>query len=177
MGDWVEGAEVSCIPSAPCIRAGSYTINRPRQSGPTVTNDEPLLMSLPLKAHGLINFSNLFLCSSISWFNLIPLEYQDWETEAIKGLVNKNFSFCSPCPSANIEQLFWSLLFFSLAAHTTWLTGSLFPDQGLNPGPQQWDHRDLITGPPENSLRVRHFFWSGILSLHQVAIFKGSHTH
>ena len=31
------------------------------------------------------------------------------------------------------------------------LAGSQFLDQGSNPGPQQWKHRVLTTGPPGNS--------------------------
>ena len=37
------------------------------------------------------------------------------------------------------------------------LVESLFPDQGLNPGPQQWEHGVLTTRPPENSQELPTF--------------------
>ena len=43
-------------------------------------------------------------------------------------------------------------LFFLVGGHPEWLVGSLFLDQGLNLGPQQWKHQVLTTGPPRNSL-------------------------
>ena len=43
--------------------------------------------------------------------------------------------------------------FFSLG-HTTWLVESQFPDQGLNPGPQQCEHRVLTAGLPGNSWKL-----------------------
>ena len=50
--------------------------------------------------------------------------------------------WCLPEPS-------WQFFFFFFLA--TWLTGSYFPDQGLNLGPQQWKSRVLTTGLPGNS--------------------------
>ena len=40
---------------------------------------------------------------------------------------------------------------FAFCGHATWLTGSRFPNQGLNPGAQQWKCGILTTGPPGNT--------------------------
>ena len=41
--------------------------------------------------------------------------------------------------------------FFSPLGHSAQHVGSQFPKQGLNPGPLQWKHGVLITGPPGKS--------------------------
>ena len=41
--------------------------------------------------------------------------------------------------------------FFFFFGHVTWLVEYQFPDQGLNPGPWQWECKVLTTGPPGNS--------------------------
>ena len=38
-----------------------------------------------------------------------------------------------------------------------WLMGCWFPNQGLNPWPQQWKHGVLTTGPPGNSQKWSYF--------------------
>ena len=45
-----------------------------------------------------------------------------------------------------------NIILKKLWGHVTWLVGSSFPDQGLNPGPLQWKCRVLTTGPLENSI-------------------------
>ena len=40
---------------------------------------------------------------------------------------------------------------FAVCGHATWLTGSQFPNQELNPGAQQWKCGILTTGPPGNT--------------------------
>ena len=52
------------------------------------------------------------------------------------------YSFVSPL------QVFFFFFFF---CHAMWLMGSYFPNQGLNLGSQQWEHRVLLTGPSANS--------------------------
>ena len=49
------------------------------------------------------------------------------------------------------------LSFFFLLSRVAQLVGSLFPDQGSNPGPRQWKHGALTTGPPEYPLQFRAF--------------------
>lgn len=39
-----------------------------------------------------------------------------------------------------------------MCVRSTWFAGSWFTDQGCNPGPWQWKHEILTTGPPGNSL-------------------------
>ena len=46
------------------------------------------------------------------------------------------FAFCN-------LSLFFVCFFF---CHTPWHVGSLYPNQGLNPGPLRWKHRVLTTG-------------------------------
>ena len=59
--------------------------------------------------------------------------------------INSN-SFPCICPCAH--------LFFFFFRHTMRLAGSYFPNQGLNPWPQQRKRGVLTTGPPGNSLLV-----------------------
>ena len=39
-----------------------------------------------------------------------------------------------------------SFLFVFFFGHTPWHVGSLYPNQGLNPGPLRWKHQVLTTG-------------------------------
>ena len=43
---------------------------------------------------------------------------------------------------------------FGCTRYQLWPVGSIFPDQGLNPGPLCWECRVLITGPPGMSLSL-----------------------
>ena len=45
----------------------------------------------------------------------------------------------------------FAFFFFFFGEHATRLVGSQSPNQGSNPGPQQWKHRVLTTGPPGKS--------------------------
>ena len=54
--------------------------------------------------------------------------------------------------------LFKILFLFYFWPDPAWLARSQFPDQGLNPGPQEWKHKILTTGPPGNPLNL--FFYS-----------------
>ena len=72
------------------------------------------------------------------------LEPQDGQTpgppfSVSPGFIRSPTSLNSPYPPS---------LFFG---HTTWLEGYQFPNQGLNPHLQQWNHGVLTTGPPVNS--------------------------
>ena len=58
----------------------------------------------------------------------------------------------------SVSILFYFILFFG---HATWLVGSSFPDQGLNPGLQQWKLGVLTTGLPGNSQSQFFKLWSG----------------
>ena len=52
---------------------------------------------------------------------------------------------------ANLEVIYtdWKVVLFF--CHTMQLSGSQFPDQGLNPSPQEWKCWVLTTGLPGNS--------------------------
>ena len=55
----------------------------------------------------------------------------------------------STCALFKALSLYFSFSFFFFF----WLhVRSLFPNQGLNPGPWQWEHEVLIIGPPRKSL-------------------------
>ena len=47
---------------------------------------------------------------------------------------------------------------FSFVGCTAWLVGSYCPDLGWNPGPWQWKHQVLTTGPPGNSPKPMDFW-------------------
>ena len=57
-------------------------------------------------------------------------------------------------PATSRAEIWWGtgekLIFFFWPCHTA--CGTLVPNQGLNLGPCQWEHRVLTTGPPGNSL-------------------------
>ena len=73
-------------------------------------------------------------------FSRLPIWLSDCQA------LSKSFRHSSLTPASHKG------LFFFPAAPCG-LVGSWFPDQGLNPGPQQWKHRVLTTGPPGNSLK------------------------
>ena len=58
----------------------------------------------------------------------------------------------------DLAHFFVCFFVFSFV-RATWLMGSLFPDQGLNPGPWHWERGVLTTGPPGNSLSFSSFDW------------------
>ena len=55
----------------------------------------------------------------------------------------------------SVLSLLWadkfSSYFFFFSGCSAWFAGTCFPNQGLNPGPQQWEHWVLTTGLPGNS--------------------------
>ena len=58
-------------------------------------------------------------------------------------------------PDLEVIYTGWKVVLFFV--HTMQLAGSQFPDQGLNPSPQQWKCRVLTTGLPGNSQVAKSF--------------------
>ena len=75
-------------------------------------------------------------------------------------------------PTTRDFTYLYSNLLFILLVTTAWLVGSLFPNQGLNLGPLQWECRVLTTRKPGKSLLhfVLYFIWLGRVCLRQMFI-------
>ena len=54
--------------------------------------------------------------------------------------------------------LYFIIIYFS--GSVVQFIGSLFPDQGLNPGPWQWQHQVLTPGLPSNFLFSYYYYFS-----------------
>ena len=94
-----------------------------------------------------------------------------------KGWVGPEIPPGSTLSPAGVPFSFF-LSFFS--GHAEHPVGSQFPDQGSNPGPLQWKHGVLTTGPPGNSRGTFFYLWkvtlwvSGGDSDQKAVVFKRS---
>ena len=68
-----------------------------------------------------------------------------YSTNCPNHIPHNNF-FLGPSSIQNQFSTFFLFIFFGRV-----LVGSQFPDRGSNPGPLQWKHGVLTTGPPVNS--------------------------
>ena len=80
---------------------------------------------------------------------------EDWVKSSKKACSLYVWGF-SGTPSrfvlSSLTIVSWQILFlFFFSGCFAWFAGTCFPDQGLNPGPQQWEHWVLTTGLPGNS--------------------------
>ena len=114
------------------------------------TRDRHFTVGIPLQAHtGPTAHSG---CSIIHGTHHLHVEptYLLWPRDP------ERFCYTSITNHGNTVHslpLFSKINLNYLFIFWAWHVGSLFPDQGSNPGPWQWEHGVLTTGPPGNSLK------------------------